>query len=189
MTIRFGAPLLALLLSSEAHTSEHHQELELAELVRSSGAIVIAVPAEPSVKKTPVPFPGRRNVTKEPMPEYVRTQQRYVVREVLVNRSGATLAVGATIEVDTAQYETKKTVFEKYYFEGVSKIPIYRTYYATTQPPTSSAQKIIFLSKRGDGWEFAADGAIEHLGVRDRVERELKKAPAEPTVDEPPRRQ
>jgi hypothetical protein len=127
-----------VLFATEAHTSQRNEEVDLAELVRSSDVIVIAEPADPPVKKTPISFPGRKNVSGEPLPEFVRTQQRYVVREVLGNRSGQPLAVGAVIEVDQAQFGTRRTVFERYYFEGVRKIPIYRTYFATTQPPKAA---------------------------------------------------
>ncbi len=157
-----------LLFTTEAHTSEHHQSLELPELISASRLIAIVEADTPADKKTTIAFPKRKNVSGEPLQPYVRIQQRFVVREVL---KGDQALAGKKLEVDIADYEGHKTVYEKYYFEGVRKIPIYRTYEPSTQP--KGPRSIVFLVSRGERWEFTAQGAIEGVSRRTEIEKQI----------------
>lgn len=168
-----------LLTSLEAFTSEHHDEIELKDLVSRSTVIAIVEPATPATVKTEISIaPKGGSIAK--YPPYTRVRTRYVVKEVLHAR-GAKLEPGKTIEVDVADFDTRLTVHKRYYLEGVRKIPIYSYY--SPQKPAADGAMIVFLSATGDGWsftsdswEFAAAGAIEHLDTRKAVEALLKKA-------------
>lgn len=161
-----------LLTALEAFTSEHHDQIELKDLVTRSSAIVIVEPATPATVKTEIAI-APKGGSREKYPAYTRTRSRYVVKEVLHSR-GAKLESGKTIEVDAADFDTRLIVHKRYYLEGVRKIPIY-TYYSPQKAPAEGAV-IVFLSGSSDGWEFAAAGAIEHLDTRKAVEALLKAA-------------
>lgn len=161
-----------LLTSLEAFTSEHHDQIELKDLVSRSNVIVIVEPASPPTVKTEIAIaPKGGSIAK--YPPYTRIRSRYVVKEVLLAR-GTKLEPGKTIEVDAADFDTRLTVHQRYYLEGLRKIPIY-TYYSP-QKEAAEGAAIVFLSHSSDGWEFAAAGAIEHLDTRKAVEALLKKA-------------
>lgn len=159
-----------LLTALEAFTSEHHDEIELKDLVARSNAIVIVEPATPATVKTEITI-APKGGSREKYPPYTRIRSRYVVKEVLHSR-GAKLEAGKTIEVDAADFDTRLTVHKRYYLEGLRKIPIY-TYYSPQKEPAEGAA-IVFLSGSSDGWEFAAAGATEHLDTRAAVEALLK---------------
>lgn len=161
-----------LLTSLEAFTSEHHDELELKDLVSRSSVIAIVEPATPATVKTEISI-APKGGSSEKYPAYTRIRTRYVVKEIL-HAQGTKLEPGKTIEVDAADFDTRLTVHRRYYLEGVRKIPIYSYY--SPQKPAADGAAIIFLSHSSDGWEFAAAGAIEHLDTRKAVEALLKKA-------------
>jgi hypothetical protein len=164
------AATVVLLLSLEASPSESHDQIDLAALVKRSALIVVAEPATPPTKKSEIAI-APKGGSKEKYPPYERTQHRYVVKEIISNRSGTKLAAGKTIEVDVGDFDTRLTVHRRYYLEGVRKIPIY-TYYRPTERPDGGegAAVIVFLTRSGDGWEFTATGAIEHQAQRAAIE-------------------
>lgn len=161
-----------LLTALEAFTSEHHDQIELKDLVTRSNAILIVEPATPATVKTEIAI-APKGGSREKYPPYTRIRTRYVVKEVL-HSQGPKVDPGKTIEVDAADFDTRLTVHKRYYLEGVRKIPIY-TYYSPQKEPAADAM-IVFLSGSGDGWEFAAAGATEHLDTRKAVEALLKKS-------------
>lgn len=161
-----------LLTALEAFTSEHHDQIDLKDLIARSSVIAIVEPATPPTVKTEIAIAPKGGST-EKYPPYTRIRSRYVVKEVL-HAQATKLEAGKTIQVDAADFDTRLTVHQRYYLEGVRKIPIY-TYYSPQKPAAEGAM-IIFLSPSGDGWEFAAAGAIEHLDTRKAVEALLKKS-------------
>ncbi|MER2563378.1 MAG: hypothetical protein ABTQ32_21800 [Myxococcaceae bacterium] len=157
-----------VLTSLEAFTSEHHDQIELKDLVTRSTVIAVVVPATPATVKSEIAIaPG------EKYPPYTRIRSRYVVKEVL-HAEGTKLEPGKTIEVDPADFDTRLTVHKRYHLEGVRKIPIY-THYSPQKPPAQGSM-IVFLAPAGDGWQYTANGAIEHLDTRKAIEALLKKA-------------
>lgn len=165
--------LLALALTAlEASTSERHDQIELGDLVRQSSLIAVVEPANPPTKKTEIAI-GPKGASKEKYPPFKRVQQRYVVKAVLKNEAGKKLDVGATIEVDEGDFDTRLTVHRRYYLEGVRKIPIYTYYTPSPAPDAGTEGSIVFVQRSGNGWEFAASGAIEHLSQRASIEELL----------------
>lgn len=170
------AATVVLLLGLEALTSESHDQIDLDALVRRSSIIAIVEPATPPTKKSEIAI-APKGGSKEKYPPYERTQYRYVVKEILSNRAGTKLTAGKTIEVDVGDFQTRLTVHQRYYLEGVRKIPIYSYYRPSERPDGGEGTgEIIFLTRSGDGWEFTATGAIEHLGQRAKIEALLKPA-------------
>lgn len=168
------AATVVLLLGLEASTSESHDQIDLAAVVKRSALIAIVEPATPPTKKSEIAI-APKGGSKEKYPPYQRIQHRYVVKEVLSNRSGRKLVAGKTIEVDVGDFDTRLTVHKRYYLEGVRKIPIYSYYRPAERPDGGEGSgEIVFLSGSGDGWEFTASGAIEHVALREQVEALLK---------------
>lgn len=168
------AVIAVLLTSLEAFTSESHDQIDLDALVKRSSIIAIVEPATPPTKKTEIRI-APKGGSKEKYPPYERTQYRYVVKEIVSNRSGTKVEAGKTLEVDLGDFDTRLTVHKRYYLENVRKIPIYSYYRPSERPDGGEGTgAIIFLTRSGDGWEFSATGAIEHLGQRAKIEALLK---------------
>ncbi|MBL8924220.1 MAG: hypothetical protein JNJ54_35530 [Myxococcaceae bacterium] len=168
------AATVVLLLSLEAFTSESHDEIDLEALVKRSSIIALVEPASPPTKKTEIAI-APKGGSREKYPPYERTRHRYVLKELIHNRSGTKLTPGKTLEIDVGDFDTRLTVHQRYYLEGVRKIPIYSYYRPSPRPDGGAATgQIIFLTRSGDGWEFAASGAIEHPAMREAIEALLK---------------
>jgi hypothetical protein len=165
--------LTAVLLTAlEAFTSERHDQLDLAAVLARSSVVAIVERADPPTKKTEISI-APKGGSSEKYPAYSRTRFRYVVKALLHQAVGQTVEVGQTLEVDEADFDTRLTVHTRYHLEGVRKIPIYSYY--TPKKPGVDGPIIIFIDRSGDGWEFTASGAIEHLDTRAQVEALLKK--------------
>lgn len=170
--------ILVATLALEAHTSERHDHLSLEALLSRSTLVAIVEPASPPTKKTELPIGPTGG--KEKYPPYLRLQQRYVVKELLWSRDGRAPAAGTTLEVDQADFGMRRNVHERYHVEGVRKIPIYSYYQPAAEADAGSSDRtIVFLRRAGDGWEFAASGAIEPVSRRDQIAEQLAKREAQ----------
>lgn len=171
--------MLVATLALEAHTSEHHERVALELVLSRSTLVAIVEPASPPTKKTEIPI-GPAGTSNEKAPPYVRVQQRYVVKEILSNRSGPAPAAGSVLEVDEGDASTRRHVHEAAQ-RGTRKIPIYWYYQPAETPDAGPGAPVIVFLRRGDeGWEFTATGAVEPVSQRARVAELIARAQRSP---------
>lgn len=142
----------------------HIQHIGLAELIRRSTHIVVAVPDEPWATKERVAIKARSGKVRP----YVRIVLRYHVHESL----RGDLAAGAAIAVEPADDLRKEKLHRDYYDKGLSRHVLVDQY----QPVATAAAdqpRILCLCHVGKRFAFSVAGAEEGMAARGEIERLL----------------
>src|SRR5688572_15779198 len=102
----------------------HYQDIRIERLLAASDAVVAAQPegSPRAVLEEITPAGEKPDAAK--WPAFAHAVHRYQIDEVLFDRT-MTLNVGATIDVDAADWQSELHVHKLYYLEGRAKSPLY----------------------------------------------------------------
>jgi hypothetical protein len=186
--------LVAALPAPEAHTSEFREEVPLARVVSQSDVIIVAVKADPWLRRVEIPVPPAEG--QPAVPPFVHHVSRWIVHEVLwpdakalaeqtptmfEGPDGSWVAqrppkVGDLIEVEGADVSTRREVYQREAADGTRKIPIY-SHYEQSFPArlADRGRTIVFLRLSQGRIVDVAGGAQEGLAARAKVLQLLKK--------------
>jgi hypothetical protein len=186
-SVRVGAAALLLLATLLAPRRAemgqiHIDEANLDQLLAQTPIIAVVEPGEPFMQRHSLDL-------GQGIPPYEYAVSTYQVVEYL--RPPRAAAEGETITLTGFDDETLD-LHLRYYVQGVSKSPIWRSYIPAHPPATATERQILFLRRgaflrydpaagklegRADTMILAMRGAVEGFAARDQIAGKAAKAP------------
>lgn len=155
----------------------HHEELCLEDIVGSAEHILVVRADDPAFEEVSIPISDASYDGQE-VPNFGYRKSKFIVEKVL---RGAKNLTGEKIEILPADLSWERSLHYDYYVVGISKSPIFLTYYPKGDIEVDT--KIIFIcnhyNDEGDTdgqYQFVNQGAMEGMESMAEVVELMKTA-------------